>query len=159
MSKVYVISDTHFGHESIAKHRGFSSAEEQDNLIVNNWNRVVNKRDTVWVLGDITMEKANYEILRRLNGTINVVLGNHDLPHHTKVLSGFVNKIGGAVKYKGCLLTHVPIHESEVNRFRKVIHGHVHEKTIMFGEKPHDQYVNVCCEVINYTPILFENLL
>ena len=154
MSKVYLISDPHFGHENMAKHRGFSCAEEQDELIVTNWNKTVNKRDTVWVLGDLTMEKSNYEILSRLNGTINVVLGNHDLPQHTGELMKYDNKVGGAVKYKGCLLTHVPVHESEVDRFRKVIHGHVHSKSI-----DHTKYVNVCCEEVNYTPVLFEDLL
>lgn len=99
MSRVYLISDPHFGHESMVKHRGFSCAEEQDNLIVENWNKIVNKRDTVWILGDITMEKADYEVLSKLNGTVNVVLGNHDLSHHTREMMKHVNKVGGAVKY------------------------------------------------------------
>ena len=40
----YYISDTHFGHENIIKRdanngcRQFSSIEEHDNLIIENWN-------------------------------------------------------------------------------------------------------------------------
>jgi calcineurin-like phosphoesterase family protein len=155
MSKVYFISDPHFGHENMAKHRGFENADAQDSFIIDNWNKTVSKKDTVWLLGDITMEKSNYsKYLPKLNGLINVVCGNHDLAQHTKELSKFVNKIGGAVKYKGFILTHIPIHESEINRFRGNIHGHVHEKSLS-----HVKYLNVSCEVLGYKPILFEDLL
>jgi calcineurin-like phosphoesterase family protein len=34
--------------------RGFSCEEEQDELIVKNWNNVISKRDNVFLLGDIT---------------------------------------------------------------------------------------------------------
>ena len=50
MSKVYGIADLHFGHENLAKHRGFASAKEQDELIISNWNSIIAKRDTVLVL-------------------------------------------------------------------------------------------------------------
>lgn len=154
MSKVYFLSDPHFGHESMAKHRGFENVDAQDSFIIDNWNKTVSKKDTVWLLGDITMEKSNYaKYLPKLNGLINVVLGNHDLPQHTKELAKLVNKIGGAVKYKGFILTHIPIHESEINRFRGNIHGHVHEKSL-----GHTKYLNVSCEAIGYKPILFEDL-
>jgi hypothetical protein len=71
MSRVFVASDPHFGHESMAIKRGFSGAEEHDELIIKNWNAVVSKRDTVYLLGDITMETSkHYHQLTRLNGLI-----------------------------------------------------------------------------------------
>jgi calcineurin-like phosphoesterase family protein len=57
------------------------------------------------------------------------------------------------IKYKGFILSHCPIHESEMERYYKNIHGHVHEETIK-----DDRYINVCCEAINYTPVCFSTI-
>ena len=79
MSKVHFIADLHFGHTNMAIKRGFETAEEHDEHIISQWNKKVNKRDVVWILGDITMESSkSYPLLNRLNGMKKVVLGNHD---------------------------------------------------------------------------------
>lgn len=154
--KVFVISDLHFGHKNMALHRGFSSVEEHDSYIINNWNKVVNKRDTVWILGDLTMERShNYELLNQLKGIKNVVLGNHDMPQHVPELLKYVNKVCGCFDYKRYILTHVPIHMSEASRHLVNIHGHLHEHSIQNSPK----HINVSCEVINYTPVLLESIL
>jgi len=140
----------------MALKRGFSCADEMNEHIVNQWNKVVNKKDTTYILGDLTMEKANYEILNRLNGIKHVVLGNHDEGQHTKILQQYVNKIAGMVNYKKeFILTHCPIHPCELEyRFKCNIHGHVHENTL-----PDKRYVNVSAEVIDYTPKLLIELI
>jgi calcineurin-like phosphoesterase family protein len=89
----FVFSDPHFGHKNMAIKRGFSCEEEQDELIVKNWNNVISKRDNVFLLGDITMEKKNYEILSRLKGQIDVVLGNHDQKQHVREMLKYVNRV------------------------------------------------------------------
>lgn len=156
MSNIRFISDLHFGHESMSKRRGFESVEEHDNYIVNQWNKVVNKKDTTYILGDITMEKANYEILNKLNGIKHIVLGNHDQGQHTKIMQNYVNKISGMINYKKeFILTHCPIHPCELEfRFKYNIHGHVHENTL--SDK---RYINVSAEAICYTPKLLSELL
>jgi calcineurin-like phosphoesterase family protein len=167
MGNVYFISDLHFNHENMAIKRGFNNAQEMNDHIIKCWNSVVNKKDTVWILGDITMEKTQgYELLDKLKGFKKVVLGNHDKPQHVPELLKYVNSVSGMVKYKGNILTHCPIHESEIGRFNKNVHGHVHENSIMiislkcdlFGNlikntKIDDKYLNVSCEAINYIPI------
>lgn len=159
MGKTFVIADLHFGHKNMAIHRGFKSLIDHDEHIINSWNSVVLKKDTVWILGDVSMEKSSeYHKLSRLNGYKKVVLGNHDMcktSHNFEILK-FVNAICGAVtnKSKGYVMTHIPIHESELERFRLNIHGHVHRNSI-----PDDRYVNVSCENVNYTPILLQDLL
>lgn len=161
MSRVFFISDLHLGHENMAKKRGFLSADEMNKRIIHNWNSVVHKRDIVWVLGDITMETSkHYHLLSQLNGGINVVLGNHDRPNDIALLYRNVTKICGMIKYKGFILSHAPIHELEVDRFRANIHGHTHENCIfnLFGDLD-TRYINVSCEVVDYTPILFETIL
>ncbi|MCU0396273.1 MAG: hypothetical protein MUF29_10205, partial [Chitinophagaceae bacterium] len=71
----------------MAKLRGFTSAADQDEHIVKQWNSVVNKRDITYILGDVTMESPKfYHILSQLNGRKIVVGGNHDKPSHTKEL-------------------------------------------------------------------------
>lgn len=155
MSQVFFYSDLHLSHENMAKARGFSSAEEHDNHIIQKWNQKVSKRDVVWLLGDITMEKrAPYFLVEKLNGLKRVVGGNHDRPQDTKELLKYVQSISGMVKYKGFVLTHCPIHESEISRFRGNIHGHVHAKSL-----PDYRYFNVSAENINYEPISLEGLL
>jgi calcineurin-like phosphoesterase family protein len=155
MSQVFFYSDPHFSHENMAKARGFKSIEEHDNHIIEKWNQKVSKRDVIWLLGDLTMEKRSpYYLLERLNGLKRVVAGNHDRPQDTKELLKYVESISGMVKYKGFILTHCPIHESEIHQFRGNIHGHVHAKSLTDY-----RYFNVCAENLNYEPISFQELL
>lgn len=81
MSDMHFTSDVHFGHNNIIKfcNRPFSSVEEMNEGLVVNWNASVKKNDVVWSLGDfsfMSFEKTK-EILKRLNGEIHMVLGNH----------------------------------------------------------------------------------
>lgn len=152
----YVFSDPHFHHENMARHRGFSCAEEMNEHIIKIWNNTISKRDGVYLLGDITIEKNNYSILDRLNGIINVVLGNHDQRQHVKHLAGHVNSVAGMIDYKKhCILTHCPVHPSQLEfRYKYNIHGHVHENSL-----DDERYINACAEVIDYTPKLIMNLV
>jgi calcineurin-like phosphoesterase family protein len=140
----------------MAKHRGFSSAEEMNELIVKNWNNTISKRDAVFLLGDITMEKNQYEILWRLNGMIHVVLGNHDERRHVREMLNYVHSVSGIIDYKKkAILTHCPVHPSQLEfRYPYNIHGHVHENSI---DDP--RYINVCAEMIDYTPVEFSKLI
>ena len=158
MSVVRFISDTHFHHTNMAIKRGFADAETMNEHIVSQWNKVVSKKDVTLILGDITMEKSNYQILNRLNGIKKVVLGNHDEPQHIPELLKYVNSVCGMFKYKELgqvFLTHCPIHPSELDyRVKYNIHGHVHENSL------NDlRYINVSCEVIDYQPKLLIELI
>ena len=85
MSNIFIIADLHLSHKNMAIKRGFKDETEHDNFIIEQWNSVVLKKDTVWILGDITMEKSTpYYLLNKLNGYKKVVLGNHDQPQHVK---------------------------------------------------------------------------
>ncbi|MBV1929576.1 MAG: hypothetical protein KUG81_08720 [Gammaproteobacteria bacterium] len=171
MAQVRFIADLHFHHENCAKWRGFKSVEEMNELIVTNWNKVVHKKDVTYILGDITNEKANYDILDRLNGVKHVVLGNHDDRRHVRKLLDHVNTVAGAIKYKKVhIITHIPVHSSQMNnRYKFNIHGHVHEKSIKAltwdyelkedKEILHPNYINVSVENIDYTPRTLKELL
>ena len=157
MSKVYFISDPHFGHKNIGNLRGMDS-DTFDSLIIENWNKTVNKRDIVYVLGDITMEDHNSigSYLSQLKGVIRVVGGNHDTLKCCKSISGMGITVMGCLLYKGFICTHIPIHPHELHgRFRGNIHGHIHNQSIDLGE----DYFNVVCERIGYTPMLFDDIV
>ena len=78
---IFLTSDTHFHHRGILKHRPFETVEEMNETIVKNWNSVVRPQDTVYHLGDVVVwgtVPEEYDILKRLNGKIHLILGNHD---------------------------------------------------------------------------------
>lgn len=153
MNNVYVISDLHFGHKNQAKRRGFDSVEAHDAHIIEQWNTIVDKKDTVWILGDVTYEKASlYPMLDELKGIKKVVMGNHDLPQHASKLLNHVHAVCGMFEYKDLVLTHCPVHEQELHKFSHNIHGHLHEHNL---DDP--RYINVCCEQVNYQPQLLKN--
>lgn len=162
MSKVFFAADPHFGHKNMASYRGFQDEFYHDEHIVSQWNKVVSKRDVVYLLGDITMENKRYEILSRLNGVINVVLGNHDMKNHVPELLKYVNSVCGCFSYKGYLITHIPVHPMEFEyRVKGNIHGHIHSKIVKKGymNVPDNRYKCVSMEQINYTPIEFNKLI
>ena len=82
MSNIFVCADLHFSHKNIIKYenRPFENIEDMNRQLVRNWNSVVKKDDTVYVLGDVsfTGSKATKEIIAKLNGRKVLVMGNHD---------------------------------------------------------------------------------
>lgn len=161
MSTVRFYSDPHFGHDNMAVKRGFSNADEMNEHIISEWNKIVGKRDVTYILGDITMEKSKfYPLLNRLNGLKKVILGNHDKPQHIPELLKYVNSVCAMVKYKDkvtgktAFLIHCPIHPNELDyRVSYNIHGHVHENNI-----DDERYLNVSAEALDYSPRTFEEL-
>lgn len=169
MSTVRFIADLHFGHENVAKWRGFASAAEQDEHIIKTWNATVHKRDVTYILGDVTMEKAScYDLLDRLNGTKHVVLGNHDRRQDVRKLLEHVDTVAGMLQHKGIFLTHCPVHPMEMDyRVKYNIHGHIHSKVVerdftLFGipifKRVDRRYICVSCEQVNYTPKTLKEL-
>lgn len=170
---VYFIGCLHLGHTNIAKARGFVDSEHHDTYLINQWNSVVRKKDLVWILGDITMEKPSYyPLLNELMGRKKVVLGNHDLPQHTRELLNYVETVAGATDYQGFMLTHIPIHPNEVHFWRGNIHAHIHENELHeveimnryndIGSKiepTKDKYHCVDAAKLNFTPKTIEQLL
>ena len=77
----YFTSDYHFNHANVIKYcnRPFNSVEDMNGALLHAWNSVVKPEDTVYFLGDFCFnsDKA-LEWLRKLNGTIIFISGNHD---------------------------------------------------------------------------------
>lgn len=168
MSKVYFTSDLHLGHTSLIKNLRNMSVDEHDDLIIDNWNKVVSKHDKVYVLGDFVMEKHNLipKYLKSLKGDIVLVCGNHDTPRCCVEFNRLNIPTLGVLKYKGFLCTHTPVNFVFGENRRGNIHGHIHSnKGIMFGtdryneELPAHTYYNVNVEFNDYKPVLFEDIV
>lgn len=82
MSKIWITSDWHFGHNKIFiwEARGFSSVEEMNEEIIKRHNSVVSPDDHVYVLGDLILgdDEVGIACYNRLNGWLHIVRGNHD---------------------------------------------------------------------------------
>lgn len=167
MSEIFVISDTHFGHENIIKYcdRPFNDYIEMDEHIIRKWNNIVSPQDKVYHLGDVYMGKSHYcdEILHSLNGKKRLILGNHDNGKDQVLLRHFQKIVVWRMFPEfGLLLTHVPVHQNSLRKNGRNdapdceltnIHGHIHN-----NPSPEGPYRNVSVEVINYTPINIEEL-
>ncbi|MDE6924105.1 MAG: metallophosphoesterase family protein [Acetatifactor sp.] len=79
----YYIADLHFFHSAMndhMDHRGFAGVEEMNEYMIARWNGKVRQNDDVVVIGDLSWGKAEETnaLLRRLNGALYLILGNHD---------------------------------------------------------------------------------
>lgn len=174
MSEVFFIADTHFGHRGIIEfsetkpHRPFTTIEEHDAELVRRWNNVVGPKDTVWHLGDFCFGKRNLEIAAQLNGNKKLVMGNHDM-YATEDYLRYFTRIAGLVEYKGLVLSHSPLHDSQLARWYMNVHGHLHTKRVMkkiwikagvtIDGIPDPRYVCVSAEQVNLTPVPFDWIL
>ena len=171
MSNVYVIADTHFNHSGILNfppRKGlFSSIEEHDQTLIDNWNSVVTKKDIVYHLGDVGWEKGQYlskGVLPFLNGRKFLIAGNHDEP----AINACFEKVMGAKTVKGNILTHIPIHPQEM--FWSInIHGHLHSNRVWkyandpmmgkMGNEADPRYLCVSVEHTGYKPVNLHELI
>lgn len=74
-------SDEHYGHKKIIEYcnRPFSSIEEMNTVIINNFNSVVDKNDITLHAGDFCWSnKEPVDLIRQLNGNHIFLKGSHD---------------------------------------------------------------------------------
>jgi calcineurin-like phosphoesterase family protein len=79
MKNIWFTSDTHFNHKNVIKYsnRPFDSIEDMDEILIQNWNKVVHKKDTIYHLGDFCFGNPQ-KYLDKLNGNIIRIKGSHD---------------------------------------------------------------------------------
>ena len=91
--RIFFTADTHFGHKNIIRYckRPFVDVEEMNETLIDSWNSTVGKDDIVFHLGDFAMGgSAEWSrFLKRLNGKIYLILGNHDMKTIGKGFSRF----------------------------------------------------------------------
>lgn len=162
MRDIFVVSDTHFGHENILGFltetgenvRSFDDVQQMNELMVENWNKVVGDSDIVYHLGDVYFGKG-HSVLSRLKGRKRLVVGNHDNPKSEHILNNFQKVMLWRIFPEfNCLLSHVPVHDSSLHKIMYNLHGHVHLNSL------HDErYINCCVEVNDYRPRSIEDII
>jgi calcineurin-like phosphoesterase family protein len=176
---IYFTSDTHFCHNQkfIYEPRGFFSIEKHDKAIIENWNKIVNKNDIVYHLGDVMLNdnEKGLKYLKSLNGEIHIICGNHDstvrrefyntLPNVVEVCDAKTIKIGKQYYF----LCHYPAitanyddkpyHNHLINLF-----GHVHCKEKFYipwdplYTDPNPFMYNVVLDAHNCYPVSIEQI-
>lgn len=180
MDNVFITSDTHFSHENIIKYcnRPFSTVEEMNEEMIRRWNETVRKDDIVWHLGDFCFGKKENiaKILPRLNGRINLILGNHDhhkkdyyrfpytkIDEHGQVVTDYSRRGFCDVYDRPILinnfyfLSHAPVQWIRDDLPFANIYGHVHNM-----EMYNTFTKNTCCVCVerwDYKPVAFKTII
>lgn len=158
-SKTYILSDTHLFHNRIIEYekRPFSSVEEMNEVIVNNWNSVVRSVDKVIHLGDVTFGTVGQaQIIKKLSGYKILVKGNHDRSLVRMCDLGFQeahNNLLLETPLGKVLCSHKPIKAPTLINF----HGHTHS-SYKFRSEENYKWINFSAENWNYTPVLLEDV-
>lgn len=140
-SGIFFTSDTHFGHSKIIDYckRPFSSIEEHDKALIQNWNNTVEQDDTVFHLGDFAYGNSQFiaNIIKQLNGNIILIKGNHDLkninPALYNIFSDVVYQARILIGKQTVYLNHFPFlcfDHGDINLYKDnysiQLFGHVH---------------------------------
>ena len=141
---IWMISDTHFGEDDDLR-QAYPNRPSPEEMI-KEINQKVGKNGTLLLLGDAGLP----EYVSQLKGYKILIAGNHE-----PGLTNFENIFDEI--YQGALIIHPHIilsHEPFKTPYMYNIHGHVHS-----GE--HFEYgsMNVCADVIGYSPINFNQFI
>ena len=160
MSNTFYIADTHFCHRNIIKYcnRPFSSAQEMNQIMIDNWNSVVNKDDTVVHGGDFSLANklVSIEIFDALNGQKYLVRGNHDGTVRWAKSIGFIDVLPYwyvdriLVWHNPKLISDFMISENDI-----ILYGHAHNNWKY--ELKNSYCISVEC--VGYTPRKIEEIL
>ena len=182
MSKTFYISDPHFFHKNVIIYdkRPFENENEMNEEMIRRWNAQVSPKDTVYILGDLswTGPDKTEDILKRLNGNLILIMGNHDkfLKPSTKKYFKEIHPSYWEIKDGDnfLVLSHYPIIAFN-NHMHGAIHlyGHVHNTTDdakivdrykedyerTYGRKPRMYAVGAMMPYMDYTPRTLEEIL
>ena len=148
---IFITSDTHFGHnrEFLYGPRGFASISEHDEEIIKRWNETVSPEDDVYILGDLMLNDNTHgmECLKRLNGKLHIVRGNHDtdsrwelyatLPNVVEMANVIRIKVGKQRYY----LSHYPtltgnLEKEHLSQLEINLFGHTHQQVEFYQDMP-----------------------
>lgn len=179
MAAVFLVSDTHFGHAGMchftnrdgSKTRPWDNPDEMDEEMVRRWNDRVRPNDKVYHLGDVVINRRCLPTISRLNGDKVLIRGNHDIFRDDEYRKYF-RELRAYHVMNGMILSHIPIHSDSLGRFGVNIHGHLHGSrvtkatgidpisgAVQYGNEIDPRYHCVCVEQIDFTPILFEDVI
>ena len=185
---VYFTSDFHLFHNNVLKfdNRPFDDVHQMHQVIEQRWNETVNPDDIVIYLGDLSFarrEDKQYveDMLKRLNGHIHFIMGNHDKIEEIKKLPKLESvqdylevrithnvdsdlHIGAKIKVETlfCCM-HYPIYSwNKRHHGSYMIHGHCHgnlhhgEEASFYDER---RVIDAGCMLHDYRPISYTKVI
>lgn len=184
MGKVFFTGDLHFGHENVLAFdkRPFQTIEEMDEELIRRWNNKVGKGDLTYVLGDMIWKTRNDDapsLIKRLNGQIILIKGNHDrFLHNAKAkdaLAGIKDyddicvTLGDGTT-KRVILSHYFTPMYNGHRYQAIhLHAHSHFTDEADFEVDFANYLNsigckneiynVGCMYWNYEPVTLDEII
>lgn len=168
MPTVFLLSDSHFGHENILKFRhadgslmrDFDSVHTMHDYMITMWNETIRPGDHVYHLGDFAIPRQWVEIAKWLHGKKRLVRGNHDIHETKRYIDAGFKEIYGVRVLHDCILSHIPLHPTSLRHNWLNIHGHIHsnESRMPWPTNNGDRYYNVSVEVIGYKPRSLEQI-
>lgn len=164
ISNVFVCADLHFSHKNIIKYenRPFEDIHDMNKQLVRNWNRVVQKDDIVYVLGDVSFagNSATRELITKLNGRKMLIMGNHDRDRSPAKWQdlGFewVSPHPVIIKEFIVLMHEPPTYFNDACPYF-YIYGHVHGTSDYQSHTEHSACVSI--ERLNYAPALIDDVV
>jgi len=160
-AKTFITSDLHLDHTNIIKlcRRPFTSKNEMNRTLFDNWNSTIRKKDTVYFLGDLKCGRGSRPTdywFEQLNGHIIFIEGTHDESNKIEFFDNYILKHRGIEFY----LTHDP---ADIPQDWKgwSICGHHHNNNV--GEYPFiskaKKQINVSVELTCYKPVDMDEII
>ena len=154
----FFIGDPHFGDARILRYcrnTKFSTVNEMDEYMIEKWNKTVKKNDTVFINGDLSRYKEEYEysFIKQLNGRKILIRGNHDNMDNECYYSNGIYKVYDyPILFEYALISHEPTFVNDNTPFVN-IYAHIHNN----DNYKHYSSCGYCTsvEVNDYTPINF----
>lgn len=159
----YFSSDYHLGHKNILKYdkRPFEDIDEHDEAIIINHNRVVDKDDDFYFLGDFSFNQSKTEgYLKRLNGNKFFIKGNHDNKETIALYKKYGTYLGefAELKINGQSIT---LCHYALKVWNKSHHGSWHLYGHSHGSLPEDENslsFDIGINCTNYYPLSFDSV-
>ena len=161
---IFVTSNLQLGRPNAMKtyKRDFDNVDGMNTHLINQWNSVVKASDTVYHLGNFAWDpKTAQDSLLRLNGNINLVIGDHDAAIKTldnkDMLRGGVSVVECIQLEKDAVLSYWPL-GTWPNKSKKhfSVIGYPGKK---FKSDPKTRVINVSTDLWNNVPQDLERII
>ena len=164
---IYFTSDLHLGHRSIIsmKERPFADVDEMNRVLIANYNALVRKNDTVYILGDLSyripVEEAN-KIISELKGRKTLIVGNHDRRYDPGMFDEICDFKTISVAGKNFSLMHYPMLSWPKSHYGSfMLHGHIHSDENYNLQNRSDGVLryDVGVDANQYSPVSVEQII
>ena len=158
---IYFTSDMHLGHKAVIRmqNRPFENVEEMNRILIENYNSVVHKDDTVYILGDIcyriSADSAN-DLIASLKGKKYLIRGNHDKKYDESLFVEIRDFMTISASGLHISLMHYPMLSWPRSHYGSImLHGHIHgDESYNLSNRANGSHrYDVGVDANNYMPV------